>query len=89
MSKVMIAFQDNEEARFIVEAIEMDNPGVTIVYNPAMIRLENEKTLTIKKETVSEVMGQDWEVQSIHVNLLSLSGHIDEDTDYFTLHWND
>lgn len=88
MSIVLIAFQDNEESRYIVQAIEQDNPDATVTYEPAMIRIENEKSITINKDTVSEMMGNEWEVQSIHVNLLTLTGHIDEDDDYFTVSWN-
>ncbi|EGG30147.1 Monooxygenase component MmoB/DmpM [Aequoribacter fuscus] len=88
MSKVLIAFQENDESRYIVQAIEQDNPDATVYFEPAMIRIENEGSLTINKATVEEMMGCDWEVQSIHVNLLTLTGHIDEDDDYFTVHWN-
>jgi len=58
MSKVYIALQENEESRYIVEAIEEDNPDVTVNYQPAMIRIENEGYLVIKRETVEEKMGR-------------------------------
>ena len=47
MSKVYIALQDNEESRYIVEAIEEDNPEAVVNYQPAMIRVENERYLVI------------------------------------------
>lgn len=42
MSKVYLALQDNDTSRYIIEAIEEDNPQATIQYLPAMIRVESE-----------------------------------------------
>ena len=88
MSKVFIALQDNEESHYIVEAIEEDNPDCTVIYQPAMIRIEKEGHMEIKRETVEEKMGRDWEVQALHVNLITLGGNVDEDDDQLTLTWN-
>ena len=89
MSKVYIALQDNEESHYIVEAIEEDNPDSTVIYQPAMIRIENEGHMVIKRETVEEKMGRDWEVQALHVNLITLGGNVDEDDDRLSLSWNE
>ena len=88
MSKVYIALQENEESRYIVEAIEEDNPDVTVIYQPAMIRIENEGYLVIKKVTVEEKMGRDWEVQALHLNLITLGGNVEETDDELSLTWN-
>ena len=85
MSKVFIALQDNEESHYIVEAIEEDNPDCTVIYQPAMIRIEKEGHMVIKRETVEEKMGRAWEVQALHVNLITLGGNVDEDDDQLTL----
>ena len=87
MSKVYIALQDNEESRYIIEAIEEDNPDATVIYQPAMIRVEQEGKLTVNRETVEDKMGRDWDVQSIHVNLITLGGHVDETDEYLSLEW--
>ncbi len=89
MSKVYIALQDNDESRYIVEAIEEDNPEVTVIHMPAMIRIENEGRLTVNRETVEEKMGRDWDVQELHVNLITLGGNVEEDDDSLSLHWNE
>lgn len=89
MSKVYIALQDNEESHYIVEAIEEDNQDATVIYQPAMIRIENEGNLVIRRETVEEKMGRDWEVQALHVNLITLGGNVDETDDELTLSWNE
>ena len=88
MSKAFIVLQDNEESRFIVEAIEEDNAGSTVIHQPAMIRVERERHLTIQRQTVEEKIGRDWDVQSLHVNLITIGGNVDEDDDHFTLEWN-
>lgn len=89
MSKVYIALQDNEESRYIVAAIEEDNPQATIIHMPAMIRIENEGNLVINRESVEEQMGRDWDVQELHVNLITLGGNVEEDDDALSLHWNE
>ena len=40
MSKVYLALQDNDMSRYIVQAVEEDNPEVTVTYQPSMIRME-------------------------------------------------
>ncbi|MCR9186292.1 MAG: MmoB/DmpM family protein [Halieaceae bacterium] len=87
MSKAYIALQDNEESHYIVEAIEQDNPAATVIYQPAMIRIENEGRLVINRATVEEKMGRDWEIPALHVNLITLGGNVDEDDDQFSLTW--
>jgi phenol hydroxylase P2 protein len=52
MSKVYIALQDNDESRYIVEAIEEDNPEATVIHMPAMIRIEMDGRLTVLRATV-------------------------------------
>ena len=87
MSKVYIALQDNDESRYIVEAIEEDNPEATVIHQPAMIRIENEGRLVVKRETVEEKIGRDWDVQELHINLITLGGNVDEDDDQLVLEW--
>lgn len=88
MSKVYLALQDNDTSRYIIEAIEEDNPDATIQYLPAMIRVESETGLIVKAETVSEKLRQDWDIQSLQLNMITLGGNVEEDDDSFRLHWN-
>lgn len=88
MSKVYIALQENDVSRYIVEAIEEDNPEVSIQYMPALIRVEADNFMAIKRETVEEKLGRDWDVQELHLNLITLAGNVDEDDDQLTLTWN-
>lgn len=88
MSKVYLALQDNDTSRYIIEAIEEDNPDATIQYLPTMIRVESNSDLIIRAETVSEKLGQDWDIQSLQLNMITLGGNVEEDDDMFRLYWN-
>jgi phenol hydroxylase P2 protein len=88
MSNVFIAFQVNEESRPVVDAILADNPNATAVYSPGLVKIDAPNSLVIKRETIEEQLGQRYDLQQMQVNLVTLSGHIDEDDDQFTLSWN-
>ncbi len=85
--KVFISFQNNEEARPIIEAILEDNPHAVISEMPAMIKIDAPKRLVVKRETIEQKLGRAFDLQSIHINLISLSGNIDESEDEFILAW--
>ncbi len=87
MSNVFIAFQTNEDTRGIIEAIVQDNPNVIINRQPAMVKLDAPGSLTIRRETVEEKIGRAFDLQELHVHLITLSGHINETDDEFTLSW--
>lgn len=87
MSNVFIAFQKNEETRGIIEAILQDNPGAVVDEQPAMVKIDAPGSLVIKRETIEEKMGRRFDLQELHVNLITLSGYIDETDDEFALHW--
>ena len=87
MSNVFIAFQANEESRPIVDAILADNPEATAVHSPALVKIDAPGSLTIRRESIEAQTGRPFDLQQIHVNLVTLSGYIDEDDDQFTLSW--
>jgi phenol hydroxylase P2 protein len=82
-----IIFQDNEDARPVIESIEKDNPGVNIQFQPGMVRLERAGSLVVKRATVEENIGRDWDLQEMHLILISLAGNVNEDDDQFELSW--
>lgn len=87
MSNVFIAFQATEESRPLVEAILADNPQAQVVHSPGLVKIDAPNRLTIRRETVEAQTGRPFDLQQIHINLVTLSGHIDEDDDQFTLSW--
>lgn len=88
MSNAFIAFQKNEETRCIVEAILDDNPGAIVSDQPAMVKVDVPGRLVIRRETVEDKMGRDFDLQELQLHLITISGHLDETDDEFTLSWN-
>ena len=88
MSNVFIAFQKNEDSRAIVNAILADNPGAIVSDQPAMVKVDVPGQLVIRRATVEEKMGRDFDLQELQLHLITISGHLDETDDEFTLSWN-
>ena len=88
MSKVFIVLQANEETRSIVEAIEQDNPDAEVVHDPAMVKVQAAGNLVVRRETIEEEIGREFDMQELNINLITLSGNVDEDEDALTLTWN-
>ncbi len=87
MSTVFIAFQNTDEVRGIVEAIMDDNPHAVIDMQPGMVKINAAGRLVIKRASIEEKLGRDFDLQEMHVHLVTLSGNIDEDDDEFVLAW--
>jgi phenol hydroxylase P2 protein len=85
MNNVFIAFQANDDTRQIIEAILEDNPQATRADYPAMVRIDAPGRLVVRRASVEERLGRDWDVQELHLNLISLSGNIDETDEEFSL----
>lgn len=88
MSTVFIAFQANEDTRPIIEAILADNPAAAAEDQPAMVKVSAPERMSINRATIEELVGRDFDLQELHINLITLSGHVDEDDDSITLSWN-
>lgn len=87
MSTVFIAFQTNEDTRPVVESILADNPHAVLDEQPAMVKINAEGRLVIRRESIEERIGRPFDLQELQVNLITLSGHLDEDDDQLTLAW--
>ncbi|HJV24543.1 MAG TPA: MmoB/DmpM family protein [Aromatoleum sp.] len=87
MSTVFIALQANEDTRPIIEAIEIDNPNATVNRQPAMVKIDAPNRLVIRKETIEEQIGRSFDLQELHINLITLGGNVSEDDDSLTLSW--
>jgi phenol hydroxylase P2 protein len=86
-ANTFIAFQKCEETRCILEAILEDNPGAVVTDQPAMVKVDVPRRLVIRRETVSEKMGREFDLQELQLYLITISGHLDETDDEFTLSW--
>lgn len=88
MSNVSITLYNNDESRGLIAAILKDNPASTTMRMPGVVKIDCPNKITILRETVENELGRPWDVQQLHMSLVSLSGMVDEDDDYFTIAWN-
>ncbi len=88
MSNAFIAFQKNDDSRCIVEAILEDNPNAMVDDQPSMVKIDVPNRLVIKRETVEAKMGRAFDLLELQLHLITISGHLDETDDEFTLSWN-
>ena len=88
MSSVFLVLQANEETRAIVEAITADNPNASVQRQPAMVKIDSPDQLVVKRATIEESLGRTFDLQELHLHLVTLSGHVNEDEDCLTLRWN-
>jgi len=84
---VFIALQTTDTGRSIVDAIVADNPLAQAVEYPAMVKIDSPGRLVVKRGSVEERLGRRWDVQEIHLDLISLAGNIDETDEEFSLQW--
>ena len=87
-SNVFLALQANDDTRPIVEAILADNPNAKVDDQPGMVRIYAPDTLSVNRETVEELVGRSFDLQELHIHMISISGHVDETDDTLTLTWN-
>lgn len=88
MSTVFIALQANEDTRPIIEAIEIDNPSAVVHREPAMVKIDAPNRLVVRKDTIEEQIGRSFDLQELQINLITLSGNVEEDEDTLTLTWD-
>lgn len=88
MSTVFIALQTNDDTRPIIEAIAADNPHAVVNEQPAMVKIDAEGRLTVRRASIEALLGRSFDLQELHIHLITLSGNIDETDDELTLTWN-
>ncbi|MBL0285408.1 MAG: MmoB/DmpM family protein [Zoogloea sp.] len=88
MSNVFIALQTNEDTRQIIEAIVQDNPHAVVNEQPAMVKIDAEGKLVVRRETIEELIGRSYDLQELQVNLITMSGNLDQTDDEMILYWN-
>lgn len=84
---VFIAFQANDDTRALVEAIEADNPDASVTHMPAMVKIDCPGRIVVKRESIEGLIGREFDLRELQINLISLSGNIDESDDEFVLYW--
>ncbi|MEB3022124.1 MmoB/DmpM family protein [[Mycobacterium] crassicus] len=85
---VSLDLQDNDASRPIIDAIERDNPNVELKRMPGMVKLTSPGHLVIRRLTVEEMSGQEWDTEELQLVIISLSGNIDTDEDQILIKWD-
>lgn len=86
---VGLDLQDTDATRAIIEAIEKDNPSAEIRRMPGMVKVTSPGFLTIRRLTVEEILGYEWDTQELQLVIISLSGNVDEwDEDEILIKWD-
>jgi propane monooxygenase coupling protein len=62
-----ITMSDSVEARAIAEFMDA-KPGVTVTYNPALIRIDGNGKLIFKMDEISEYLGREMTAELFEVN---------------------
>ena len=85
---VSIDLQESEENRALIEAIEADNPEVTIRHMPGLIKLQAPGQIVINRESVEERLGREWETGEFQLAIVSYAGNLSEwDDDQIIVKW--
>ena len=62
-----VTMSDSVEARAIAEFMDA-KPGVTVTYNPALIRIDGSGKLIFKMDEISEFLGREMTAELFEVN---------------------
>jgi phenol/toluene 2-monooxygenase (NADH) P2/A2 len=84
---VFIALQTNNDTLSLIEAILVDNPHARAEEYPAMVRIVAPGRLVVKRQSIEERIGRDFDLREIQINTISIAGEVDETEDEFTLFW--
>jgi phenol hydroxylase P2 protein len=85
---VGVDLQDSEETRAVIDAIEADNPEANVRRMPGMVKITTPKELRIRRESVEERIGREWETHEFQLNIISYVGNIVKwDDDEICIRW--
>lgn len=86
--QVSIDLQESEENRALIEAIEADNPELTIRHLPGLIKLQAPGQIVINRESVESRLGREWETGEFQLAIVSYAGNLSEwDDDQIIVKW--
>ena len=76
--------RSGEVAQAVAEAVEIDNPDKEIFVDDkvAYVRIAVENECILRKETLEEILGREFEMRELEINLSSFAGQIETTSDY-------
>ena len=85
---VGIDIQESEENRALIEAIEADNPELTIRHLPGLVKLQAPGQIVINRDSVEMRLGREWETGEFQLAIVSYAGNFSEwDDDQIVVQW--
>lgn len=74
----------------IVEAAEIDNPDreITVQDKLAYLRIFTETELILKRTTIEECLGENFEMQDLEIQMSSFAGRIETTTETARFYFN-
>lgn len=85
---VSVDLQETEGNRPLIDAIEADNPDLTIRHMPGIVKLQAPGRLQINRATVEANLGSSWETHEFQMAIVTLAGNISEwDEDTIVISW--
>jgi len=72
-----------EVALAVAEAAEIDNPDkeIKVLDQTAYLRISCEHEMIIRRETIEECLGKDFEMRELEINMASFAGQIEATSD--------
>ncbi len=76
--------RSGEVAQAVAEAVEIDNPDKEIFVDDkvAYLRIAMENECILRKETMEEILGREFEMRELEINLSSFAGQIETTPEY-------
>ena len=76
--------RSGDVAQAVAEAVEIDNPDKEIFVDDkvAYLRIAMENECILRKETMEEILGREFEMRELEINLSSFAGQIETTPDY-------
>ena len=86
---VGVDIQESEQNRAVIEALEADNENSSVIHMPGLVRVTSPGRLVLRRETVEERLGREWETHEFQLAIISYFGHIKEwDDDQIIIAWD-
>ena len=52
-----------------------------------VVKINADGRLVVRRETIEEIIGRDYDLQELQVNMITMSGNLDQTDDEITLFW--
>ncbi|MCA0437891.1 MAG: MmoB/DmpM family protein [Austwickia sp.] len=85
---VSVDLQETEDNRALIEAIVADNPDIVANHFPGVVKLQSATQLVVKRASVEERLGRDWETHEFQMAIVTVAGNFTEwDEDEIVIAW--